>query len=413
MANSKDIEKYIEKVFDLYNMDKEGFFYEMSYDGKDFVEGRKYEISLFPTDEVDEATLNKVSTALGLSKDEIISMDNGACFRYWDKYPFFRLYAEYLDRIYWSSNFSGEYLNPEERLLTAIFSDEDEPLGNRNYDHNDVIKRLLNTLKEADSFMPGTYHANAYLKSVEIGNCFFFSFPDCQSMICSFFDMVSQLQYYFFKSLDGELSTEEINEMNFLATWLGAVDSFIPSSIITYDFVKKLSKAYKSEGDKDFFHYVKIKNFITTKPWQCMEFFDDKNLVQQFVNIFPEAKYMMRDFSMAVKNYSCVYEWSDAKPIVYDPETDSDLIYLDQVMGLDKIPIEDRPKERDHLYIPKNQDEMMGWEKSLSILKDVISPPSLGGLIVPKRDYFNLSDSEDFSIFINRFNAQRGVADNG
>lgn len=411
MVNIEEVEKYIERVFDLYHIDKEGFFYETSFDGKDFVDGRRIELSLFPFGIIEEKTLNRVSIALGLSKEEIISMDNDAAFRYWDKYPFFRLYSEYLDRIYWASNFSGEYLNPEERLVQAIFSDEDEPFGKRSYDHNDVIQRLLLALKEVDALIPGTYHNDAHLKHIEIGNSFFFSFPDCPDMIRSFLDMVSRLQTLFFKTINGELNNEEINEMNFLATWMRAVDSYMPSSIITYDLVHKLRKVYKSEGEDDFFHFAKIKSFIMTRPWQCQEFFQDKELIQQIVNIFPQAKYMMRDFSMDVKNYYCVYEWSDAKPIIYDPETDSDLIYLDQVMGLDKIPLEDRPKEKGRIFIPKTQEEMAGWEDSLNSLNTVISPPSQGGLTVPIRD-FDISNSNNFSTMIKRFNAKQGVADN-
>ena len=117
MVNIEEVEKYIERVFDLYHIDKEGFFYETSFDGKDFVDGRRIELSLFPFGIIEEKTLNRVSIALGLSKEEIISMDNDAAFRYWDKYPFFRLYSEYLDRIYWASNFSGEYFSKPSRIL--------------------------------------------------------------------------------------------------------------------------------------------------------------------------------------------------------------------------------------------------------------------------------------------------------
>lgn len=413
MADIREIEKFVEKLFDLYHLDKEGYFYETSFEGKDFVDGRKVELYLFPFEKIDEETLNRVSIALGLTKEEIISMDSVAATRYWKKYPFFQLYAEYLDRLYWASNFSGEYQNPDERMLTAIFSDEDEPFGKRNYDHEDVINRLYDTLKEINVFMPGTYHDNAFIRQVEIENTFFFSFPRCSAMISSFLDMVSHLKELFFKTIYGELKNEEINEMNFLATWLCAVDSFIPNSIITYDFVKKLSKVYESEGENDFFHYVKIKSFIRTRPWQCKEFFDYKDLVQQFVIVFPQAKSMMLDFSMKVKNYSCVYEWSDAEPIQYDSEEDADLIYFDQIMGLDDIPLEERPREKGHIFIPKTQNEMRGWEESLNNLKIATSPTAQGGLLVPERKKIDLASSEDFSIFLKRFNAKQGVADNG
>ncbi len=404
MKKISKISQFVEYVFDLYNMDKLGFFFD--YDEETYSEERIY---LFPFKKPDDETLYRISVQLGITKEEILSMDRDAAKRYWNKYEFFMLYNEFLTASWWYAKYKDEMPSAEERLMRAIFSEKEDIYSDfeKRYNGKDLFNRINEKLKIIDSVVPGTIHKDAHIINSEFGTENLFSFSQCNAMIRSFIEMVERLKELFFKALYEEIVVSEINELNFLASWLNASDIYT-NTIVTYDNIKAYSEVYKEENSSDFFDYVKILNFIGSSPWRCKEFFDDIELVQKFVDIFPKAKSKLREFAFSVSNISCYYVWSDAKPIMFSEAEEQILSELDKSNSLDEVPPENRAKEISHIYIEKTPDEMDGNEQLIRKILEMSAASSKGGLTVPKRKSFDTS-KESFECMKKRISAKRKV----
>jgi len=381
MSKKTDVTKYVKSVFDLYDANGYGFFFE--YDNKGEVE-----IPLFPLSEIDDETLERISVQLGLGKDEILNMDKNAARRYWEKFEFFRLYARYKESCKWFSEFKSEKPTQEELLLNAIFGAKAGIEVERRYNYQAIKKRMIAQLKEIDKIMPGTYHENAQITNLEISTEFFMSFPECSDMIRSFVEMVDRLKELFFKALKEELTTDEEKEMNFLASWLIAKDVVTPRDLITYKTVRIYREVYLKENLSDFYSYAKIERFVGSAPWRCMEFFNDPDLVQKFVEIFPQAKREMIQFTMDVTKFSCTFVWSDAGPVVFSPEEEEELHEFNMAIGEEDTPLEERAREKTHIYVDKTRSEIYGWEQAIKRLKKAASPESKGGVVLPKKEKY-------------------------
>ena len=367
MTDIQKITDFVEHVFDRYQMNKYGFFF--TYEGRASEEVRQ---PLFPTGELDDETLCRITNHIGLTKEEIINMDMQAAMKYWNKFPFFRLYRRYMDTWSWHQNFIGEMPTIEELFLKAIFSDADDIRGKHRYDIDNLRTRLLSTLKEIDQAIPGTYHNGAEITNLRISTQIFFSFPQCSEMIRSFIDMVRRTEALFFLALHGDLSEEDANELNFLASWLNAVDVVMPSKVMNYENVCTYREAYLEEDSQDFFSYVKIKSFIGTEPWRCQEFFDDMDLVREFFYIFPYAKAWMRQFAHDVTKFSCTFVWSDADHVRFSEEDERMMDEFDAILGYEAISENERAKEVTHIYVDKKPEEMLFWDKFSQQLKIII-----------------------------------------
>ena len=383
MSKIKDVTKFVNEVFDMYGLNKFGFFY-------DYDEGEYFEIPLFLYNKMDDDTLNRISIKLGLTKEEIINRDMVAAKRYWNKYPFFHLYSEYLSQWSWDSRYGDKKPTAEEILLNAIFGDGKGVGVKERYDYQNVIKRLNEQLIEFDKLLPGTYHANAKMTNLTIDTEVFISFPQITEMIKSFIDMVEYVKTGFFKAVKLGLEDDEINEYNFLVNYLNANDVVMPSVLVTYDNVCIYRQAYLEEPYEDFYSYVKIRNFVETAPWRCKEFLDNMELVREFVDIFPETKAEMRRFAVDVSQFSCFFVWSDAKPIVYSPEEEALLSDINKVIGEEDIPLEERAKEPTHVYVPKKKKEMFDWAPYVDKLNQVTKPVTKGGLKIRERSPWTL-----------------------
>ena len=382
MNDIQEITQYLEQIFDLYMVNKYDFFFV--YDERT---QEQIPITPFPNGEVDDESLKKVSDCLGITKDEILRMDAKAARKYWNKYPFFRLYHKYMDSWDWYRHFENEMPTPGELLLNAIFSETEAIQGTPRYDMNDLYNRLIAQLKEVDQAIPGTYHKGAEITELRYSTQIFFSFPQCADMLRSFIAMVKRTEDLFFQAIYEELNEEEANELNFLATWLDAVDIAMPSTIITYDNIRALKNVYLEENHSDFFSYVKIRGFIRTYPWRCQEFFEDIGLVKQFLYIFPRAKAEMRKFAHDVANITCIFAWSDAEPIRFSDEEEQMLDDYDASIGRGPLSDDERAKERTLIYIHKTSEEMQGWDVLIQKLKTASGPVSKGGIEVPDREY--------------------------
>ncbi len=393
MKNKEEIAKFVDYTLNLYgNWDRRVDFYsEFDEDAGEY--GEFYDVPLFTDNEdYNEEKLRRLSIFFGMTKEEILERNEAAANRYFEKYPFFRLYRWCWEHWQWSKDYKGEKPTPTEFLLLAIF--DDNPNGitepEKRYRISDIRKRLNATLKECDKVMPGVYHKNAKITDLKVSTEVFFSFPQCGDMIRSFLQMVKRLEELFFKAIHSDLQQDEINELNFLASWLEAGDVTAPNNgLVTYDNICVYRPVYLEENLNDFFSYVKIRRqyhdnaFI---PWRCKEFFDDMELAQKFVNVLPDVRPQIREFAKDVMNFTCDFVWSDAGPVMLSDE--EEWVWEQEP---DYIPPEERIREHTRVYVEKNADEIAGWEPYLQRVNKAASPAKMGGLAYPKRE-LNLHD---------------------
>ena len=396
MSKATTISKFVEDVFEMYDISKFGFFVDLDDETM-----KEIVVPLFPSNKINEESLARISTALGLTNEEIIDRNMDAAKRYWHKYPFFKLRHEYNNVLAWNSRYQ-ETPSAEEILMKAIFTDDAIDAQER-YDYQSVKKRLIQQLKDMDKLVPGTYHDGAHFIKLAISTEVFISFPQITQMLRSFVDMVERLEKLFFKGIHQGLTSDEILEYNFLINALHAVDIVMPTTLITYDKLSLYKNVYIAEGYSSIFSYVKIKSFIGTEPWRCKEFFEDIDVVRKIVSIFPEAKVKMREFSMEVSQFSCTYVWSDAEHIRFSDEEEAEM----RELALEYIPIEERALVHDHVYVPKTTEEMYGWEEFADRINAAASPANLGGLDVAAREW-KLSPQEAILRLRRRVAAKRG-----
>lgn len=386
MRKTSLIEKYVKELFDMYQLSKLGFFVEMDEDpdSLDLVP-----IQLFPDDEVNDETLNRLSIKLGLTPEEIINCDKKAARRYWNKYPFFRLYSLFLDECQWNSKYKEKVLT-EENLLAAIFNDDFKYPAERRYDYASVKDRLIKKLRDIDIYMPGTFHSEASITNLFYRTEFLFSFPEIPEMLSSFIDMIEKVKELFFKALNAQLDQNEVNEYNFLINALEITDIVMPSTLLTYDNVCLYKDAYIEEGFNDFFSYAKVRSLIGTggplghgvNPWRAKEFFDDVEIVKKLVYIFPSMKEQLREFAMLVNCFECTFTWSDANPITFTEAEEKLLNAFDDMY----VPMNERIGEPTTIYVEKTKEELFGWEPYIEQINRAILPPAKGGFVIRPRD---------------------------
>lgn len=378
MDKATQISKYIEKVFDLYHINKMGFFSDY-----DCETGKEYKIPLFRGNQIDNETINRLSVKLGLSSEEIFNLDKKAAYKYWNKYPFFKLYDLFLA----TSAYNFKYKISEKEILFRIIFGEENSSKDRfkeRYDYESVKDRMIEQLKEMDSFMPGTFRPNASIVKLTFSTEFMISFPKITEMIRSYIDMVKTVEKFFFRALSDDLSQEEINEYNFLVSFIEVVDVINPAILLTYDNICILKQVYLEEGFNDFSSYARLKSFANSflsgaNPWRCKEFFDDMELLKDLAYIFPPIKEKLRNFVMQLKHFQCTFIWSNAKRVEYE----------DGFFG---------PLEENVVYVEKTKEELFDWEPYIDKINQIISPSN--------KDVFKVRKniSGNFNRFQSRWN---------
>ena len=111
-------------------------------------------------------------------------------------------------------------------------------------------------------------------------------------------------------------------------------------------------------------------------------------LVQKFVECFPKTKVLMRDYAVRVKNFVCEFIWSDEEEAVADKKA-----------GVPEVI---------RVLVPKNSEEIRGWELPIRNLQKATSPASIGGLAIPQREYEQRGISLGERLFA-RFKSEEGV----
>lgn len=402
MKKIEKITQFVQSLFERYQMNDYGFFRDYDYEIDKVID-----VPLFRYKRIDDDILTKLSINFGITVEEILEMDENAGLRWWNKYSFFKFYQEYTHQCNWYQRFKDPEPTTSELLFNMIFGDNKGIPIRHRYDINSIKKRLLEQLKSYDKVVPGTYHKGAEITDLNIMTQTMFSYPNCQKMIISFLDMVDRLKELFFSAINNDLNSNEVNELNFLASWLRAYDKVTVDTLITYDNIMCYRDIYKEENLKDFFDYVIIKGFVDAEPWRCPEFFEDIFLVQRFAYVFPQIKAKMRMFGIMLTKFSCDFVWSDAKPIQFSAEEEKELADFDAIVGIKTIPIEERAKERTHVYVDKNRSELYGWGDYIKTLKRAYGPVSKGGIEVPVRPPLKLENG-DLSRMNKRIIARHG-----
>jgi len=374
MNQAKDIAAFVKKALTTFSISGNGYFYTI-----DSRTGRKIPQELFFCDVVTDSVLDRLSVDLGISKQDILEMNEEPLKAYYAKYPFFRLYRNYISEWERQREFSDD-LSAEEHLVAAIFGEKSQLKIEKRYDFDSVKKRLVKLLKEMDKLMPGTYHEGATINDLTIETECMISYPQITELMRSFLQMLEDVKNLFFKGIREDLSEDEINLFNFLCSVLVIKDIVVPSVNMNYSNLKKYSSVYADEGFSDFFSYVRVRMFVDTEPWRCKEFFDDENLVQQFVTCFPYVKHKLREFGMEVSKFACRFHWSDAKQIELDEEDEECYEALD-------MDINDRPLEWSRVYIPKTEAELFDWASYIRRLSKAASPEKKGGLVAPRNEW--------------------------
>lgn len=406
MNEKEMVTSFVRNVMNWYSCNDYGFFSTSSERT-----GRLIKRPLFIHKDIDKDTLQRLSVFLGMSEKEILEMDQSAARKYWDKYPFFRYYQKY--RMIWGKRTRNLIkrrsikdpmtAHQANTLLKNILGIEhyikEEENEEVRYDYDFIRSRVRDQLKEIDKIIPGTYHTGATIRNLQINTEVFLSFPDCPKMLRSFLDMVDRLKELFFQTLNGDLNEDEQKEMNFLASWLGATDTAASTKTLTYQYTKAEKEVFNEEKHEDFFMYARIHGFYYTQPWRCKEFFDDMDLVKKLAIVFPSIKYEMREFAMNVSSFSCVFRWSDAKPISLSPEEMADWEFNCEEG-------ESLPLEKIHLYVSKNEDELYDWKPYVEKLKVAASPVKQGGIPIPDRH--TTSAMVNWQRLIKRITANRG-----
>lgn len=283
MNQAKDIEAYVKKALATFSISGNGYFYTI-----DSKTGRRIPQELFFCDVIADSVLERLSVDLGISMQDILDMNEEPLKAYYNKYPFFRLYRNYISEWDRQREFSDN-LSAEEHLIAAIFGEKSQLKIEKRYDYEDVKKRLVKFLKETDKVMPGTYHEGATINDLTIETECMISYPQITELTRSFLQMLEDVKKLFFKGIHEELEEDEIHLFNLLCSVLIITDIAAPSVYMNYDNLQRYRTIYAKEGLSDFFSYFRVQKFVDTEPWRCKEFLDDGVLVQQFINCFPYA----------------------------------------------------------------------------------------------------------------------------
>ncbi|MBQ7646445.1 MAG: hypothetical protein IJS94_04165, partial [Clostridia bacterium] len=337
--------------------------------------------------------LQTAAQALGITQEALLARDERAVRRWEEKYPFFCLY----NRFNICQMIANNRANPAELLLFALFDGEGFTPA-KKYNGKSIYDRAMSTLKEADKYLPGSYHCGAKAVDFQFATTLFFTFPKINIMLSSFFDMVDRVKELFFRAWNEDLSDDEIREYNFLANFLQLRDRYVPRTMY-YANLKKLVPIYREEGclpeEDDFDALIVLKFCRDFTPWACKEFSDYPELAQRYAIIYPEAKAAMFDFGKSVKYFGCSFRWSDEPaPLLFSSEEEEERLEEEEMKSLEEESAQD--EDDSLLSESRNEDEFDLDVAELSEAPMSNHPGLLAGarILVPKNEEELAGDGE-------------------
>lgn len=374
MTKAQRIEEYIKDCFEVFHLNyKEYYYYE-------FEEGNPEEI-LWADDKgkISISAVEHASEVLGISVENILACNDDARRKWLRKYPFFWCMPGY-EYSYEKSFYAPGFENL--RLIERIFDSDLHEQYPVRFDYDDVVKRMIEKLKLQDRVEPGSFHEGASIQQLQITTENFCSFDRIEEMTISFIEMIKTATRLFLKALREELCAEEVEEYNLLVSVLGLRDRYYTRGYLYYNQLLKVKEFYCDLNEETFSSVIVFKRALNFKPWRYSEFICNKDLVQDYLNVMPQAKAIMREYAMEVSRFRCVFIWSDAKPITFSPEEEKMLSDFNEVIGEEDIPVEQRAKERSFVNIDKTSEELNGEEKTAEKIIGYCRPVKLGGLAV-------------------------------
>lgn len=376
----KNPEKIVSRIKEIY---KENGFYFGSFQTVNDNEEIE-DIPMIENGELKMDLIERVAMELGVEIDEVLEADPDIIYLWEDKYPYIYDKVEF-ERRKARAYYDGakppkyEYDTDDdtpvstELLLAAIFDIDLRTLQSKRYGKN-FISRLKAELLKVNEVMPGTYHYDSEITNLEYYTKQFCYFPKIHRMVDEFINMLERTEELFFKALDEDLECEEIKEYNILVTALNLVDRVLTRENIYYDHVVKMRHLYKKEGYKKLLSFARQRTGYEFSPWECKEFWEDRELVQRFINHYPTTMPFIRDFGQKIEKIYCIFQWSDA-PYIEFPEEEK--IFDDDEGYYQKTSI----------YIPKTAEELGDDLEYVKLIKEYTKSSKIGGIEVPKLEF--------------------------
>lgn len=402
MKNPQEIERFIRICFKEYSLNYSRFF---SYRDHNDV---WHDEPIVVDGELQLPVVEQAAYILGVSVDDLLNMNERAVFKWFDRYGYFREMHYFQDA--YRCSFHDKKSWKEWRLIEEMLQ---KPAFPTRYDFKEVMRRMLELLKEMDKSVPGTYHKGAEINKLSIYTQNFTHFNKIGLMVDSYLEMIARAKSLFFKAWDCNLSEDEVSEYNFLVTALSLHDCCYGRDLLYYDLLKQFIPVYKEEGYRDFKSYVKILVSDLFEPWKCAEFVQDRNMVQKFLNVCPQAKPAMRQFALDVSQFACLFVWSDSPmiPCGWTKEEKAELAavginpkHLEYDDAFDDVPLAQEPIR---ILVPKTEEELDGDGQYAEQLRLLSGPASLGGIILPKTEVSEHFDADSLVRIQTRLEARR------
>ena len=382
MVDAEKVVAYIRDCFEEFELNYQEFFSYYDEESDELVE-----CELIREDgSVDPAAVKLASEVLGIREKDIYAAREKAVMKKIKQFPYLehhRLY-EYARK---RSFYDGEAYD-DIRILEVLFGQDIDKSGIQRYNYQSIKGRMIEQLKNIDKVMPGTYHKRAEINDLSIAATNIVHYDGIVDMVGEIIRMFNRAGELFFRALKSDLEEVEINEYNFIVSLLRIRDAYYHSGYIYYSNICRCREVYIQEARPRFQDYVRVDNYRSFKPWICTGFIENRNLVEEYLDIMPEAKGLMREDAMSISNFCCTFTWSDAHPIMLSPEEEEELLWCGFA---DPIPLDERALEPTTIYVPKTEEELDGDDYFVSQLSMLAKSKKHGGVAVrtPKSMFSN------------------------
>lgn len=372
MYHPKEIEEYIRGVFEEYDLSYDTYFSEFSANNE------RIKKSMVENGELNIKMVARAAEILGTTVDAILDMDDERVLKWYWKFPLLQ-YKSGLERTYQRS-FLGSCAS-ETLLMMAIMGVKYTRPKPARFNYSCIKERMLDLLNDYDIASPGTVHQDATIEHLHFETSGICHYDKITQMVDSFVDMVARGEELFFKALHQDLSEDEVGEYNIIVTATGMKDKhYVIHDGLYYSDLVACRNVYLSENCTDFFDYVLLDKTATFSPWRCIEFIKDRQRVEKYFSLVPQAKGLMREFTFRALRFECSFTWSDA-PVLSDEAIEE--LSMEHTWIARKLKTEYGGKAPTVVYVPKTADELGDDGQYLEMLKRLSGSANKGGIKLP------------------------------